>query len=113
MYNELVKGCLAFQLKDGNIIWISKEDCNEIANKIIIENLVKTDTVVLMEKDNGIQKANVLIQLLKDEKDMSKEQRSKYLKQIGEFLTGENSTYINIKTKQEVIIVPEKNTKLK
>ena len=89
-YSELKKACMAFQLKDGNIIWISQEDCHEIAMKIIVEGSLQKNTVILRERDLNIEKAQQLFKILTTEKDLPQNVRNRYLTIIGNLLGSEN-----------------------
>lgn len=86
-YDDLKRACMAFQLKDGNFIMISKDDVREIAAKIVVEGSMIGTTVILREKDRSIEKANLLFDILKKEPDMKPELRNRYLKQIGDLLS--------------------------
>lgn len=97
-YSELKRCDMAFQLKDGNILLISKEDINEIAVKIIVEASLRSDGVaIVVEKDRSLEKADRLYNILKSEKDMKPELRNRYLKQIADTLAGKDVAYFNIK----------------
>jgi len=79
---ELEKAAMAFQLKDGSILWISKEDVNEIANKIIFEGLIDGKVQLSFNKDNNISKARELHDMLTREKGMPPELRVQYYEEI-------------------------------
>lgn len=112
LYDQLEKSCMAFKLKDGNIILIDKEDIKEIGRLIIIERLVDKSTIVLKEKSLGIEKANMLYNILKTEKDMKPEMRNRYLKQIGDFLMSDEKGYTDTKTNKEVDFKEAEDTTL-
>lgn len=104
-YNELKKAAMAFELKDGNIILINHEDIQEIAYKIIVEaSLMKTCTI-LKESDKSIEKANLLYEILKTEKNISPETRDEYLKQISFLLTKSQKVITDINSGKEVEVI--------
>lgn len=102
LYDGLEKSCMAFKLKDGNIILIDKDDVKEIGRQIIMEHLVDKATIVLKESNVGIGKANLLYDILKTEKDMKPEMRNRYLKQIGDLLLSDEKRYVDTRTDKEV-----------
>jgi hypothetical protein len=102
---ELQKASMAFQLKGGEIIWIDKEDVQEIAMKIIAQGTTTKQVVMLVEKDKSIEKANMLYDILKNGKGLTDEIRESYLKQIGILLGNADKVFENVNG--EEIIVSE------
>lgn len=98
---------MAFQLKDGNILLIDKEDINEIATKIIVEGSLNKTCVILRESNKNMEKANMLFNILKSEKNIDDSIRNDYLKRIGELLSSNDKSYEDLEG-NAVIIKEEK-----
>lgn len=79
---ELKKAAMAFELKDGTILWISKEDCDAIATRIVLEGMVNGEVNITMQSDGNMKKAQELHQILTNEKGMPPELRVEYYKEI-------------------------------
>lgn len=109
-YNELKKADMAFKLEDGHVILISKEDIQEIAMKIIVEGSLNKMCVFVSEKDMSIEKANILYNILRTEKDIKPSIRDKYLSQIGMLLSTRDIKYTDFDG-AEVEIVNSSETK--
>lgn len=106
---ETIKSAsMAFQLKDGNILLIDKEDIKDITMKIVMEGAIQKTCVILREKDQSIEKANMLYNILKNEKNISQELREKYLLQIGELLSTSQKSYIGMDGNEYTVANPEK-----
>lgn len=93
MYKELPESCMAFVLKTGETLLVHKEDVAHIAQMIIVEGSLKKTCTLIRESDKSIEKANMLYNILKAERDMSLEIRNAYLKQIGELLSSSDIKY--------------------
>lgn len=111
---ELPESCMGFILKSGETFFIHKDDIKNIAGQIIIEGSMRKAIVIVRDKDNSIEKANMLYNILRNEKDMKPELRNKYLKQIGELLSGDsrelidcsNNRHIEITDSQDQLAAP-------
>lgn len=79
---EIIKGGMAFQLKDGAVLWISKEDCNELKNKILLDGVVGKDIKAVFLTDGNMTKAKDLHSILTTEKGMPPELRVQYYEEI-------------------------------
>lgn len=100
---ELQKASMAFQLKSGDILWIDKEDVQEIAMKIIVQGTTTKQVAMVFEKDKSIEKANMLYDILKNGKGVTDEIRESYLKQIGILLANTDKVFQNV-SGEEVIV---------
>lgn len=79
---ELKKSCMAFELKNGEILLISKEDVTEIAKKLIVEMMINKQNHVHIHKDNTIDKFNLLYKILTEQQHMKKSLKEQYCKEI-------------------------------
>lgn len=100
---ELPQHYMAFKLNSGEILLIGKEDVKHIAQMIIIEGSLNKTCTVLRESDNNIEKANMLYEIIKAEKNMDAEIRNIYLKQIGELLSTKAPVLKNLEGKEVII----------
>lgn len=94
---------MAFQLKSGEILLIDKEDIEEIAYKIIVEGSLQKTCTILRESNKNIDKANMLYNILKAEKEMDSEIRNSYLRQIGELLSNNSKSYNDLEGNEVVV----------
>lgn len=82
----LEKSCMAFKLKDGETLLISKEDVQSIANSLVVEMMVHNNTNVYIHKNNALKTCSMLYDIVvAEEKTMSKKLRENYLKAILKF----------------------------
>lgn len=76
---ELKNASMAFELENGEILLISKEDIQEIASKLIVEMMLNKTNQVWMHKSTAIEKCNFLYKVIIDQKDkMTEEVRLNY-----------------------------------
>lgn len=75
------------------MLLIHKDDITYIVHQIIVEGSLNKTCTILREKDNNIEKANILYDILKAEKNMDAVIRNSYLKQIGELLSSSDISY--------------------
>lgn len=81
-YKEMENACMAFKLRDGNIVLISRADVNELAAKIMVEHVIDNRITIQVEKCGPIERANYLLSILEKQKDMKPEMRDLYHREI-------------------------------
>lgn len=91
----LPKSCMGFVLKTGETFFIHEEDVKNITGQIIVEGSLKKGVAIIKETDRSLQKADMLYNILKQEKDMKPDLRNKYLRQISELLGNGEKKLIN------------------
>jgi len=72
---------MSFKLEDGSFIHISREDCISIANKIAVEGALQAHLIVtdfLKNKSDLSIGLSEIKQIIKENSDMSNEQKSEY-----------------------------------
>lgn len=79
---KLKNHCMAFELKDGNFLWIDKEDCDEIARRVVFTGVVNSEFTIVVRHDTNIHKAQQLQDILNKEKGMPPELRIQYYEEI-------------------------------
>jgi len=66
---ELQKASMAFQLKNGETLLISKEDVNEIAEKVILEMILHKKNQIFMHRSTSVEKCNTLYKIVIEQKE--------------------------------------------
>lgn len=79
---ELKKSCMAFELKSGELLLISREDITEIATQLVVEMMINKQTHVHIHKGSSIEKCNLLYKAITEQPKMPKKIRDKYLMKI-------------------------------
>jgi len=101
-YNELEKASMAFKLESGEVLLISNEDINEIANKVIVEMLVHHQNKVYLHKNTAKEKYDLLYTVYTEQKEsMSEDMQDQYLKRILELFNENESTFITLEEDQK------------
>lgn len=99
---ELKKASMAFQLKNGEVLLISKEDVNEIANKLIVEMMVNKQNQIVMYKSTAVEKCNLLYKIVTEQKDkMDEAVRSNYFKVMVELIKDDAKELTTLKEEIE------------
>lgn len=80
--SELKKAAMAFELKDGTIIWISDEDIKNISEKIVLNGILDKKVFLSINKDDNVTKAQQLQEILNKEKGMPPDLRIQYYEEI-------------------------------
>lgn len=94
---ELKKASMAFQLKNGEILLISKEDVEEIASKLIMEMVINKQNQVWMHKSTAVEKCNLLYKIVIEQKDkMSEDVRDNYFKAMLELVKGDEKELVSL-----------------
>lgn len=79
---RLDKTSMAFQLKDGSVLWINEEDIKDISSRIVLNAIVGKEVKFFINKDTNITKAQQLHDILTKEKGMPPELKIKYYEEI-------------------------------
>jgi hypothetical protein len=80
---ELMKGGMAFKLKDSDILlWISRTDLEELKSRILFSMATGGEIKAVFVMDTNITKAKQLHQILTTEKGMTPQQRIEYYEEI-------------------------------
>lgn len=90
---EFTDDSMKFELSDGNFIHIRKEDVTRIITSIVVEGSLKKQVIFCKPEDHGIEKADRLYQVLKSYPDMDIKLKNKYLTQISELLSSNETIY--------------------
>lgn len=94
---ELKKAAMAFQLKNGEILLISKEDAEEIANMFIVEMCLNNQNQVWMNKSTAIEKCNLLYKIVIEQKDkMSEDVKENYFKAMLEIVKNDEKELVSL-----------------
>lgn len=103
-FDKEKEGGMAFALTDGNTIWISKKDIKNITMEIMAEGSAKKQVYFFRRSDVDKEKAQLLYDILKTQKDMSPKLIEKYLQQISELLSKDDE-YVGSSEKGEEVYV--------
>lgn len=77
------KEVLTIILKDKTTLILSKEEFEDIRQKLIVETMISEPIKISMVQDVGLKRANMLYDVYKSQsKDMSDDLKNKYLRQI-------------------------------
>lgn len=100
---KIEKDCIVIELKNGNKLLIDNEDYETIIKKIKFDLIAavasKFPDRIYFEKDINEGKIIQLYTILRDQKDMSKELRDKYLSVILELSQSNAKTLVQLKEK--------------
>jgi hypothetical protein len=95
--SELKKSSMAFELKNGEVLLISKEDIQEIAMKVIVEMCSNNRSKIYLYKDTSIEKCNLLYKIVLEQKDkMSEDVRNNYFKAMVELIKDDEKEPISL-----------------
>ncbi len=84
---------MAFKLESGEILFITKEAIEKIANELIIEMMINKQTAIYSLKNNNIAKCNLLYKIIIEQKGkMSKKLLDEYLTTMLELLKSDDDT---------------------
>lgn len=90
---KLEKSSMAFKLESGDVLLISNEDVEQIADKLIVEMMIKKQNVIYMLKNNSIEKCNLLYKIITEQNDkITNAVRMSYLKQIHDLLKNDDGS---------------------
>lgn len=94
----LEKSCMAFELKSGEMLYISNEDVQSIANSFLVEMMVHKNTNVYVNKRTSVKTCQLLYNIVTEQGNkMSKSLRENYLKAILELSENDEQEYISVK----------------
>lgn len=95
---ELETASMAFKLTNGEVLLISKEDINEIANKLITQMMLSKQNQVWMLKSTSIEKCNLLYKIVIEQKDkMNEGVRDNYFKAMLELIKGDEKEFVSLR----------------
>lgn len=93
----LKKSFMAFELKSGEILHISNEDVQSIANSFLVEMMVHKNTNVYINKRTSVKTCELLYKIVTDQgKKMSVSLRENYLKAILELSENDEQEFISV-----------------
>lgn len=97
----LKQSAMAFQLKDGTVLLISREDVNSIANSIVTEMVCHCPERLFLPRNINESRVNMLYKVFQEQKElMPAELKQSYLKLILEL---EKTPDLGVETLKEAM----------
>lgn len=78
---------MAFQLEGGEVLLISNDDVNEIADKLIMKMILNKQNQIIMYRSTAVEKCNLLYKIVLEQKDkMTDDLKQEYFKAMLELI---------------------------